>query len=111
MTLEVATSDVREIVAAALRILSAIYKPGYGYKKAGVTLSDISTATAVQQNMFDTVDREKQQRLLNAIDAIKTKQGVDAIRVAVQGDVLKEMRRDHRSRNFTTRLEDIIVVR
>lgn len=111
MTLEVATSDVREIVAAALRILSAIYKPGYGYKKAGVTLSDISTATAVQQNMFDTVDREKQQRLLNAIDAIKTKQGVDAIRVAVQGDVLKEMRRDHRSRNYTTRLEDIIVVR
>ena len=61
--------------------------------------------------MFDTVDREKQRRLLNTLDQIRQKNGRDAVRVALQGDVMQNVRREHRSPCYTTDLHDIIVVK
>lgn len=110
LRLDVATSDVRELVAAAERCLEAVFRPGYGYKKAGVTLGDIAVG-AVQGHLFDTVDRDKQRRLLEAIDRIQQANGRHALRVALQGDVEQSVRRDHRSPCYTTRLSDIITVR
>lgn len=108
--LDVATSDLRELVAAADRCLQTIFRPGYGYKKAGVTLTDIISG-GVQGLLFDTVDREKQRRLLNTLDQIRQKNGRDAVRVALQGDVMQNVRREHRSPCYTTDLHDIIVVK
>ena len=84
LRLDVATSDVRELVAAAERCLEAVFRPGYGYK---------------------------QRRLLEAIDRIQQANGRHALRVALQGDVEQSVRRDHRSPCYTTRLSDIITVR
>lgn len=109
--LDVATSDVRELVSAALQAFEQIYLPYYDYKKAGVSLNQIVSNQHIQQNIFDTVDRNKQQRLLKAIDAIKAKEGKEAIRVAVQGNVQKAMRSEHISKNYTTSLADIIEVK
>ena len=108
--LDVATSDLRELVAAADRCLQTIFRPGYGYKKAGVTLTDIISG-GVQGLLFDTVDREKQRCLLNTLDQIRQKNGRDAVRVALQGDVMQNVRREHRSPCYTTDLHDIIVVK
>lgn len=108
--MDVATGDVREIVAAALKAFDLIYHPHHAYKKAGVMLSKIVSADCIQQNLFDVVDRRKQQRLLKAIDAIKSRQGSDAIRVATQGSVKTVMRHEHMSRHFTTSLNELIEV-
>ncbi len=109
-TLDVATSDLRELVAAAARCLERVYRPGYGYKKAGVTLGGLENG-GVQGHLFDGVDRQRQERLLAAIDSVRRKNGRDALRVASQGSVEAVARRDYRSPNYTTSLDDLIVIR
>ena len=110
ISLDVATSDLREIISAATQCLKAIYQPGYGFKKAGVLLSDISHGS-VQAHLFDQVDREKQKRLLEAIDQVRHKNGASALKVATQESYMKALNHEHRSPNFSTQLEDIIVVK
>lgn len=110
VTLDVATSDLREIVAAATRALQSVYREGYGYKKAGVSLSGI-THGCVQAHLFDTVDRERQQRLLEAVDRVREKNGVQALRVASQESFRTVMNSEHRSPDYTTRLQDVIKVK
>lgn len=110
VTLDVATSDLREIVAAATRALQSVYREGYGYKKAGVSLSGI-THGCVQTHLFDTVDRERQQRLLEAVDRVREKNGVQALRVASQESFRTVMNSEHRSPDYTTRLQDVIKVK
>lgn len=110
LTLDVATSDPRELIAAATRCLRSIFRTGYGIKKAGVVLSGLQHA-ATQMHLFDTVDRPKQERLLRTIDDIQARMGRHAIHVAAQGSADSAVRREHTSRLYTTRLDDIIVVR
>ena len=107
--LDVASSDLREIISAATQCLSLIYKPGFGFKKAGVVLSDISHGS-VQTHLFDTVDREKQKRLLDAIDHIRNKNGKGALKVAAQESYMKALNCEHRSPDYSTSLDDLIVV-
>ena len=61
--------------------------------------------------LFDTVDRRRQSRLLRAVDAIHRRLGPDALRVASQQSHASVMNHEHRSRNYTTSLADIIEVK
>lgn len=110
ITLFVATSDVREIVGAATKALQSIYREHYGFKKAGVTLTDISSQY-IQGHLFDRTDRLKQEKLLKAIDHIQQSQGNDAIRVATQESCQAVISHQFRSPNFTTRLDEVIEVK
>ncbi|MGM9760788.1 MAG: DUF4113 domain-containing protein, partial [Parabacteroides sp.] len=110
--LPVATQDARELIKTALQALRAHYKEGiYWYKKAGVVCYDIRPADAVQTSLFDTVDRSKQRRLLEAIDEINRKNGHEAIRVASQGNLTHfGLKREYISQRFTTNLDEVIQV-
>ena len=55
------------------------------YKKAGVIVSDIIPDNAVQQDLFDTTDRSRQQRIMKAMDHVNNKYGADKVRLLVQG--------------------------
>lgn len=57
---------------------------GYQYKKAGVIVWNIVPDSAIQTNLFNTIDRDKQSSLAAAIDAINHKNGHNTIKVAVQ---------------------------
>ena len=83
LTLPVASSDLREIVKAATAALEQAFRPGVRYKKAGVTLASLEHG-AVQADLFDPVDRDRQRRLLEAIDRLKRHYGKNAVRVASQ---------------------------
>lgn len=109
-TLDVATSDLRELVAAATHVLKVVYRKGFAYKKAGVTLSLIEHGS-IQGNLFDTIDREKQSRLLKAIDCIHLRLGRNALKVASQESYTQAMSHEYRSPCYTTRLSDIIAVK
>ena len=94
--------------------LWADWKEGvsYFYKKAGVIVWGISRDYAIQGNLFDNVDREKQAALAKAIDAINRKNGHNKIRVAVQGDEKGwQLKREYISKQYTTNLEDVIVLK
>lgn len=49
----VPTDDTLELVPLAAKALQRIFRKGYGYKKAGITLSDISSRTGLQTDLFD----------------------------------------------------------
>ncbi len=106
----VSTCSQQEIVSTAVRTMREELKSfPFLYKKAGVILWNISTAEAVQQDLFDTVNRAQQARLAKAMDAINNRMGHNAVRMAVQGiDFHSGLKHEHESRRYTTNLQDII---
>ena len=113
--LQVPTNDLQELVSTAVRALRMDYRKdgGYLYKKAGVIVWNIVPDSAIQTNLFDTIDRDKQARLAAAIDAINRKSGHNTIKVAVQGttDNSWHLKCEHISRQYTTNLDDVITVK
>jgi len=113
VSLPVATADPSELISVVLKALRSNYRPGtFYYKKAGVVVWDITTEDAIQTNLFDPVDRRRQQQLNQVIDSINRKNGRDTIHLSIQGDkkgfVLKTA---HISRQYTTNIDDILVVK
>ena len=114
VNLIVPSNDQQELVSLAVKTLRANWKDGdgYFYKKAGVILWGICRDNAIQANLFDPVDREKQAALAKAIDAINRKNGHNKIRVAVQGDEKGwQLKREYISKQYTTNLDDVIVLK
>ena len=124
LTLPIATNAQEEIVGAALSILRAKYpkrmadsrpdRPdkSFHFKKAGVILWQISPDHPRQQDLFDLIDRSKQKKLMEAIDAINRKNGYGTIRQAIQGtDCRFDLKREYMSKRFTTDIHDILKVK
>ena len=124
LTLPIATNAQEEIVGAALSILRAKYpKPmadsrpdrpdmSFYFKKAGVILWQISPDHPRQQDLFDPIDRSKQKKLMETIDAINRKNGYGTIRQAIQGtDCRFDLKREYMSKQFTTNIHDILKVK
>lgn len=106
----VATSDTREVVALALRLLRSMPRPG-PVKKAGVDAFGLVPEGVVQGNMFDTVDREGNARLQGALDGLEKRWGKDAVKLAVQGTRPGwRTRREHLSRRYTTAWSEILEI-
>lgn len=110
LTLDVATSDLREIASAATKCLKHIWYDGVPIKKAGIYLTDIENHVT-QQHLFDTVNRSRQQKLLTAIDSVRGQHGKELLRLASQTSIDTVMRHEFKSRHYTTNLDDIITVK
>ena len=107
----VATNSTLEICKTAASVLKSIYKSGYGYKKAGVIATDLIPSQAAQGSLFDTVDRDKHQRLMSAIDNINKTQGNNTVSVASQAQIATFSNRNHTSPRYTTDWNDIIEIK
>jgi DNA polymerase V len=106
------TNDTSEIISCCRQALEGIYKDGYAYKRAGVIVSGFIPETALERDLFDTKDREKQRRLSKVLDEITKKNGTEIIKVAAQGDAHAwASKKEFVSRRFTTNLNDIITVK
>ena len=107
------TNSSQEIIRMAAATLRRDLKPHpFAYKKAGVILWGISSDTAVQQDLFDPVDRRRQERIAQAVDAINRKNGFDKVRLAVQGtDVRFGLKHEHASQQYTTNLQQVIEIK
>lgn len=110
----VPTNDLQEIVSEALKVLRAYWKGDekYLYKKAGVIVWEICRDDEIQGDLFDTIDRDKQRKLMQAIDEVNKKNGHNAIRIASQGYSKNwHLKNEHLSRLYTTNLEEVIRVK
>lgn len=106
--LPVPTNDTQEIVHYALTGLKIIFVNGYQYKKAGVIITEITEGT--QLGLFDSVDREKHERLMQAIDKINGKYG-NCVKLAIQGTGRDwKLKQEQLSQHFTTNLNEIITI-
>ena len=114
VSLPMPTNDQLELVAVAVQALRSEWRDDgrYYYKKAGVIVWGITSDTAVQTVLFDSIDRDKQARLAAAIDAINQRNGFNTVKVAVQGtDKRWYLKSEHKSGQYSTNLTEIIKVK
>ena len=105
------TDSTLEIVRQARIALRGVFQPGYGYKKAGVILSQITPASAQQGSLFDPESRAKQSRLMKVLDTVNKSCGRGTLVVASQGTEPFRMNREHLSPRYTTDWKDLLVVK
>jgi DNA polymerase V len=99
-------------VEYALLALKSIFREGYQFKKAGVIVSGIVPENAVQNCLFDEINREKHAHLLSSVDEINERYGRDTVKLAVLGYKRKwKLRQEQLSPFYTTSWNDIISVR
>ena len=110
--LPVPTNSTPEIVHYALIALRNIYRKEYFFKKAGVIIIDIVPDSAIQQNMFDNVDRERLKKLMKVVDRLNSGFNRNNLTLAVQGGRRKwKLKQELLSPCYTTRLSDIINIK
>ena len=103
---------MQEIVSKSVNALRKAWKSGCYYKKAGVIACDICEDNAIQGNLFDTVNRDKQAALSKIVDEINMRNGLDTVRVAVQGyNNNWHIKNEYISKQYTTNIKDIIIVK
>jgi len=83
--LEIATNNSAEIIAAALKGLDIIFKKGYNFKKVGIMVLDLVPESQIQFGIFDTVNRDRDKKLMQSFDKVNARFGKDIVRYAVQG--------------------------
>ena len=111
-TLDEPTNDSMLLTGAAIDCLKAVYRKGYGFKKAGVLICEICPAGAMQRSLFGNAgDRERRQRLMDAVDRINAGSlSHDKVHVARYTPVDSCIRHELRSRLYSTKLSDVINV-
>lgn len=99
---DVSTNDTTELIKAALLSVEKLYRGTYQFKKCGVVLVGLVPESQVQRGLFDSADREKNRRLMQAVDAINAKVS-SPIRWAAEGLIQDwQVKFRRRSRRFTT---------
>ena len=74
-------SDYSPMLAEAARqAVEKVFKPGYAYRKVGVVLGDLSDSSSQQSLLFSTRDRDREKKLMEAVDNINRVFGDDTIR-------------------------------
>jgi DNA polymerase V len=112
--LPAATDDTRVLTRWSLRILRRIYRPGFGYHKAGITLMELRPRSNRQFSLFDGqggAGDARSDRLMTVLDGINQRYGRGALRLAAEGgDRTWQMRRGNLSPRYTTDWAALAVV-
>jgi DNA polymerase V len=111
ITLPMSTDSSFELIKAASEAVKLLFKNGYKYKKAGVFLAHIQSKAAVQTALFSSHDFEKHSKLMATIDKINKKQGSRSVIVAASSCNDIVMNRNHLSPQYTTKWDEILIVR
>ncbi len=107
----VPTDSTLEMAKAAGAALRELFRSGYGYKKAGVTLHDISRGVGVQSVMFDHIDRTKHKSLMQTIDSLNAHLGRSTILLGSQGTGGIPSNRNYSSPRYTTEWSEILKIK
>ncbi|MES2827383.1 MAG: Y-family DNA polymerase [Bacteroidota bacterium] len=110
-----ATNDTGTLIKEAIKALRRIYIKGYRYQKVGIELRDLRPESQIQIDAFGDASESKQGKLQKAmavIDKINENHGRNTIIHGAMGFEKKwAMRQEFLSRKFTTKIEDIIIVK
>lgn len=109
------SSDTFELIAAARHCAQAAWPKGpqreYGFTKAGVLLDDLVKFEDRPLTLFDAA-KPKSAVLMAALDHVNDRFGKKTVVLASEGMKRPwQLRADHRSPRYTTRLAELPVVR
>ena len=115
------TDDTRTLIAAAVRALRGMFRPGFNYLKAGVMLVDLQPKGREQAelDLFSAIGaaeegvRHDPSPLMATVDALNRRFGRGAVSVGSAssqvGGGAYAGKRERRSPRYTTRLDEIPV--
>jgi len=110
-SLPFSTNSSIEISKFAVKLLTKIYSKNKSYKKAGIILMGLSPQSSHQFNLFDQ-NIDKQKKLMRSIDNIDNKYGLYKVRLASQDQKrIWKMKRQKLSRNYTTKIDEVLIVK
>lgn len=110
--LPLSTANTHELIAYSLDVARAIHQKGTNYKKAGILASGLSPQSVLQTNLFvPQAPALKSAKLMKAMDEINRQMGRNTVYFAACGKAPNFKRRaDRRSKRFTTRWEEMLVI-
>ena len=101
-----------DIIKAVVALGKSLYEQGELYKKAGVILSDFVPDNALQTNLFVAPRDQNRKKLMNVIDNMNAAFRDDILKFATSGTQKNwKMRSERRSKRYTTRWEELCLVR
>lgn len=108
-----ASNDTRPLGAAALLGLERIYRAGYRYKKAGVTLAGLQPAIATQADLFAvSATGPRTTPLMAVMDSINKAWGMNTATFAGAGiEQPWRMQAAQKSPRYTTAWNELAIVR
>ena len=110
-SLPFSTNSSIEISKFAVKLLTKIYSKNKLYKKAGIILMGLSPQSSHQFSLFDQ-NIDKQKKLMRSIDNIDNKYGLYKVRLASQDQKrIWKMKRQKLSRNYTTEIDEVLIVK
>lgn len=106
------TDDVRLLTGAAVDALDRMFRPGFKYSKAEVLLMNLCQQGEYTDDLFATSQPADATKLMAVLDQINCRWGRGTLRSAsVPANPVWEMRREMMSRSYTTKLDQLWVVR
>jgi DNA polymerase V len=112
VTLPVATSATNELIKPAVKLVDQLYEQGRIYKKAGVMLSGIVPDASIQANLFTKETDNSKRLLMSMLDNVNFAMRDDIVKFAASGTTRDwKMRQELRSPRYTSRWEEMFVVK
>lgn len=106
------TNDSRVVIAAARAGIKNLYRLGLAFTKAGVGLIEITESKYYQADLLSTGQTVNADLLMGVMDSINKRWGRGTVKVASQGGgTTFPMKQEFKSPQYTTRWEDIPVVK
>jgi DNA polymerase V len=107
-----ATYLTNVIIAHVMPLVEAMYNKGSKYIKAGVVLGNIVPCDMVQYNLFEAPDTANAKKLMHMIDNINFSMSSDILKFAAAGTKKNwKMRQEMRSKRFTTKWDELFLVK
>ena len=97
------------LIEYAIKGLEMIFKSGYGYKRAGVILSDFVDENTVQTNLFYQ-ENIKYKPLMNVMDNLNEKYGKNTVIHGVQSNKKWHNEQSFVSNRYTTCWDELLEV-
>ena len=106
------TNDVRLLCKAASEAIDRLFRPGFKYSKAEVLLMDLRQPGEFTQDLFAESQPQAAEKVMGVLDRINQRWGSGTLRAAsVPADPAWGMRREMMSSSFTTRIDQLWVVK
>ncbi len=108
-----ASNNTSELIKQGKKILKQIFKRDKQYTKAGIVFSNLVQDGHVQQDLFNTRDTARTQKLMETVDNINSQMGRGCVRSAALGSSNKQYWQtisNYRSSAYTTRWDQLLTV-
>jgi len=100
------SDDTMVLTNAALLGLDYIYRDGFDYQKAGITLCNLTSKHKVQGNLFSNTISNSRMRVMDTIN----QRWKGKLRLGSEGITKEwEMKANFKSRNYTTNWDQLII--